>query len=112
MTDVRQSSWIAVAKTSELVPNQPKAVTANDVRVALIKTEGADGGIHAIEDLCTHDDGPLAEGAVEGGAIECPRHGARFDIKTGAALCMPAVTPIRSFPVRVTGDQVEIQIPE
>lgn len=65
-----------------------------------------DGTYHAIEDLCTHDDGPLAEGELEGCQLICPRHGARFDIRTGEALSMPAYRPVDTFPVRVEGGRV------
>jgi 3-phenylpropionate/trans-cinnamate dioxygenase ferredoxin subunit len=63
-----------------------------------------DGRFYAIEDRCTHDDGPLAEGDLLGCHVECPRHGARFDAETGKALTLPAVRPVASYPVRVTDD--------
>lgn len=69
-------------------------------------------GFFAIDDICTHDGGPLADGEVEGDQVICPRHGARFSIKTGAALTFPAVTPVESYPVRVEGDELLIGIPE
>ena len=68
-----------------------------------------DDGFYAIEDVCTHDDGPLAEGEVDGCQVICPRHGARFDIKTGAALSLPAYRPVESFPVRIEGDRVVLE---
>ena len=104
-------TWIKGGVVHDLKPGVPKIIETDETRIALIKTEGADAGIYAIEDVCTHDDGPVAEGPVEGSTIECPRHGARFDVKTGAVLCMPAVTPIRVFPVRVKGKEIEIEIP-
>ena len=55
----------------------------------------------AIEDVCTHDGQPLTDGCIEQGAIVCPRHGARFDLQTGKALCMPATKPVRTFEVEV-----------
>lgn len=55
----------------------------------------------AIEDVCTHDGQPLTDGCIEEGAIVCPRHGARFDLQTGKALCMPATKPVRTFEVEV-----------
>lgn len=68
-----------------------------------------DGKYYAIEDLCTHDDGPLAEGELEGCQIICPRHGARFDIRTGEALSLPAYRPVESFPVRVDDGRVVLE---
>ena len=64
------------------------------------------GKLHAIEDRCTHDDGPLCEGEWDGEACEvvCPRHGSRFDLLTGAALSLPAYLPVPTYPVRVRED--------
>jgi 3-phenylpropionate/trans-cinnamate dioxygenase ferredoxin subunit len=67
-------------------------------------------GFHIIDDTCTHDDGPLADGWLEGNEIECPRHGARFDVRTGKVLCLPAAVNIRSYPVQVEGDQVKVNV--
>ena len=66
------------------------------------------GTIYAIEDVCSHDGGELDQGELEGCRIECPRHGAFFDVTTGAALTFPAVLPIRTYPVRVEGDEIII----
>ncbi|MFM8582440.1 MAG: iron-sulfur cluster assembly protein [Planctomycetaceae bacterium] len=66
----------------------------------------ADGRYYAIEDLCSHDGQPLTDGPVVGHSVECPRHGARFDLRTGKALCMPAIEPIAVYAVRIEGDQV------
>ena len=65
-------------------------------------------GYYAMDDLCTHDGGPLAEGILDGDVIECPRHGARFDVKTGAVLCLPAVTPVPVYDVKVVGDEIKV----
>ena len=64
-----------------------------DDRAVLVFRIGSD--IYAVEDVCSHDGQPLTEGAVFEGSVECPRHGARFDLKTGRPLCMPAVEPIQ-----------------
>jgi len=66
------------------------------------------GKCHAIEDVCTHDDGPLADGDLEGYEIVCPRHGARFDIRTGEVLIPPAVVPVRCYEVRVQDGDLQI----
>ena len=65
---------------------------------------------YAIEDVCTHDNGPLAEGYLEGTTIECPRHGARFDITTGKVLSMPAVKNVPRYEVQINGDEIQILI--
>ena len=68
-----------------------------------------DDAFYAIEDVCTHDGGELAHGAVEDEAIICPRHGARFSIKTGAVLAPPAYEPVATFPVRVENGMVQVR---
>jgi 3-phenylpropionate/trans-cinnamate dioxygenase ferredoxin subunit len=82
--------FISVAKTDEIGPGERDVF---DIEGYYIAVFNVDGTYYAIEDVCTHDDGPLAEGELDGYAIECPRHGARFDIRTGKVLSMPAVTP-------------------
>jgi 3-phenylpropionate/trans-cinnamate dioxygenase ferredoxin subunit len=67
------------------------------------------GKYYAIDDVCTHDGGPVAEGALEGDIIECPRHGARFNVRTGAALTLPAVSPVPTHPVRVEGNDIQVE---
>jgi 3-phenylpropionate/trans-cinnamate dioxygenase ferredoxin subunit len=66
---------------------------------------------YAIADVCSHDDGPVGEGTLEGYEIICPRHGARFDIRTGKVLALPAFVDIPAYAVRIVGDQIEIGIP-
>ncbi len=68
------------------------------------------GNYYAIENTCPHRGGPLAEGEMDGEEVICPWHGARFNIKTGAVLAPPAPQGVKSFPVRVTGDDVEVEI--
>ncbi len=65
-----------------------------------------DGALYAVEDVCTHDGGPLDQGELQDCRIMCPRHGATFDVTTGAALTPPAVVPLATYPVRVEGDDV------
>lgn len=67
------------------------------------------GAFYAIEDTCTHDGGELDQGELEGTRIMCPRHGAYFDVTTGAALTLPAVVPVRTFPVLVEGEDVYVE---
>jgi 3-phenylpropionate/trans-cinnamate dioxygenase ferredoxin subunit len=65
----------------------------------------------AIDNVCSHDHGPVASGEIDGNEIECPRHGARFDLSSGKALTLPAVEDIASYPVRVDEDQILIGLP-
>jgi len=68
-----------------------------------------DGAIYAIEDRCTHDGGELDQGHLEECLIMCPRHGAFFDVRTGAAVTLPAILPVRTYPVRIEGDQIFVE---
>ncbi|HTI52174.1 MAG TPA: non-heme iron oxygenase ferredoxin subunit [Planctomycetaceae bacterium] len=92
-----------VASVSEIPPNGRKAVVFDD-RAVLVFRIGND--FYAVEDVCSHDGQPLTDGLLEGFAVECPRHGARFDVRTGRPLCMPAVEPIATFEVQVRGEDV------
>ncbi len=69
-----------------------------------------DGQYFAIEDRCSHDDGPLADGEIADCQVTCPRHGARFDLRTGAALCLPAYRPIETFPVRIESGRIIVDV--
>lgn len=97
-----------IAKLSEISPGQMKLVQAGGLSIALCNVEGR---LFAIENVCTHDDGPLGEGALIGTEVECPRHGARFDVRTGAVTRMPAVVPVRTFPVRIEEDSIFVEVP-
>ncbi|MEQ1831954.1 MAG: non-heme iron oxygenase ferredoxin subunit [Candidatus Eisenbacteria bacterium] len=98
--------WVSVASASEIAEGTTKLVRIDDTPVAVFHL--ADGW-YAIEDVCTHDGGPVAEGTLKGCIIECPRHGATFDVKTGAALTFPAVSPVPTYAVRVVGDDVQVE---
>ncbi len=98
-------SFVTVAKVGEIPVGGVKVVRMDDQPLALFHL--ADG-YFAMEDLCTHDGGPLAEGVLDGEVIECPRHGARFNVKTGAVLCLPAVAPVATYAVRVQGDEIQV----
>jgi 3-phenylpropionate/trans-cinnamate dioxygenase ferredoxin subunit len=69
------------------------------------------GEFYAIADICSHDDGPFGDGDLEGFDIICPRHGARFDIKTGKVLSLPAVVDIPVYPVRIQNGEVQVGLP-
>ena len=70
------------------------------------------GRVLAMEDRCSHDDGPVGEGELNGYVVTCPRHGATFDVRTGKALSLPAVIDIAAYPVRIVDGQVEVGIPK
>jgi 3-phenylpropionate/trans-cinnamate dioxygenase ferredoxin subunit len=100
------SDWVTVAKVEELPPGSHRVVDVDGVSIAVFNLEGE---YHAIEDVCTHDGGQLTGGVVSGDQIECPRHGARFSIRTGEALCAPAYEPIAKFPVRVENGVIQVR---
>jgi 3-phenylpropionate/trans-cinnamate dioxygenase ferredoxin subunit len=99
--------YVTVAKTSHIPPGERAVFEIDGLYIAVFNVGGT---YYAIEDVCTHDDGPLAEGDLYEYEIECPRHGARFDIRTGKVLSMPAVTDVSWFPVRVEGDDIQVAI--
>src|SRR3989338_1069314 len=99
--------FVAVAKVSEIPAGQLKPVEVAGKRLLICHTAG---GFYAVDDTCTHDDGPLADGWLEGEAIECPRHGARFDVTTGKVLCLPAAVPIRTYPVQVDWENIKVRV--
>ena len=99
--------WIDVASTDEIAPGGWKTV---DVDGQLIAVFRLDDGYYAIEDMCTHDGGELTGGEIDGDCIACPRHGARFNIKTGAVLSPPAYNDVQTFPVRLEDGRVQIDV--
>ncbi|MDH4149887.1 MAG: non-heme iron oxygenase ferredoxin subunit [Betaproteobacteria bacterium] len=99
------AEWVTVCTAGELSPGTSKVV---DVDGALIAVFNIEGEFFAIEDVCTHDGGELASGTLIGDQIICPRHGAKFCVRTGEALSAPAYEPTARFPVRVQGGNVQV----
>jgi len=101
---------VEVCPLDELPPGELKHVTADPVSVCVYNLGGE---LYAIEDRCSHDDGPLCEGDfdAEEGVVVCPRHGATFDVRTGDALTLPAFEPVAVFPVRVDDGVVKVELP-
>jgi 3-phenylpropionate/trans-cinnamate dioxygenase ferredoxin subunit len=102
---MKTARYVTVAKVGEIPDGGVKITRVEDELLAIFHVEGQ---YYAINDVCTHDGGPLAEGPLEGHVIECPRHGARFDIRTGAVLCMPATAPVPTHETRVVGDEIQV----
>jgi len=100
------ADWTDVAATDELAPGDYRVVDIDD---ALIAVFNIDGEYYAIEDVCTHDYETLTGGCIEGEEIVCPRHGARFNIKTGEALTPPAYEPVATLPVRIDNGRVQVR---
>ncbi len=101
------SIWRDVASVDELTPGTRRVIDADGIGVAVFNL---DGEYFAIQDVCTHDGGDLASGELEGEVIICPRHGARFSVRTGAVLGPPAYEDVRTFPVRVAQGRVQVEI--
>ncbi len=98
--------FVRVAARDDIPVGGKKLVEIDGIPVAIFNVDGA---FYAIEDVCTHDGGNLVEGDLMGNEIECPRHGARFDVRTGAATKMPAFEPVPTYAVEVAGEDVLLE---
>jgi 3-phenylpropionate/trans-cinnamate dioxygenase ferredoxin subunit len=101
------AEFVTVAPVGEVKKGHVKTFTVNGKRVALCNVEGT---YFAVQDLCTHDGGPLGQGELWDHQIECPRHGGRFDVRTGEVTALPPMFPIKTFPVRVEGDEIQVAL--
>ncbi|MCA9173080.1 MAG: non-heme iron oxygenase ferredoxin subunit [Planctomycetales bacterium] len=101
------SEFVRVASVSE-IPDPGKAMFEVDERLVVVVH--VDGQFHCIDDVCTHDGGPLGDGELCGHELACPRHGAKFDVRTGKALTMPATEPTARHEVKVEGDDVLVKL--
>ena len=101
------AEFVSVAKTGDIPPGRVNVYAVNGKSIAVCNVDGA---FYAIDDICTHDGGSLDQGQLEGDQIECPRHGALFDVKTGRALTLPAVMPVQSYAVEVADGEVKVQV--
>ena len=101
------SDFEKVAAIDEIPAGGRKSIIVDDRPALLVRIEN---GYYAFEDVCTHDGGPLGEGEVVGDTVECPRHGARFDVRTGRVRALPAVVPIKTYPLEVEGDDVRVKV--
>ena len=101
--------FVKVAKASEIPDPGKQYFEVGDRLVVLFHVGGV---FYCLEDICTHDGGPLGEGRLQGETIACPRHGAKFDITTGKALSMPATVDTNVYPVKIDGDDVLVDVGE
>ena len=99
--------FVTVASVNDIPMGGIKFVEINGTPIALCHVEGA---FVAVGNVCTHDEGPLSGGTLEEYAIECPRHGARFDVRSGKVLCLPAALPIPTYEVKVEGDVIKVKV--
>jgi len=101
------ANTVKVAQTSDLAPGTSKVVQADGHSIGLFNVEGT---FYAIDNTCTHRGGPLGEGELSGETVECPWHGAHFNVKTGAVTRPPAPAGVRSFPVKIEGNDVLVEV--
>ncbi len=99
---------ITVCRAEELPQGAMRLIEADGRKIGVFHTD--DGALYAIEDRCSHDDGPLAEGEFDGAActVECPRHGSLFDLRTGRPKTHPAYLPVETFEARIEGGEVKL----
>jgi naphthalene 1,2-dioxygenase system ferredoxin subunit len=100
--------WIDVAAEADLFEGAGIAVTPEGQDIALFKLE--DGGVHAINNLCSHGNAKLCDGFVEGHTVECPFHQALFDVRDGTVSCGPATEPVKSWPVKIENGRVLLKL--
>lgn len=98
-------TWVRVGSAASIPPGDHATVEVNGVFVAVFNVNGE---YFAVEDVCTHDGGGLAGGEVDGDQVVCPRHGARFCLRTGRALSPPAYEPVRRYETRIVDGHVEV----
>lgn len=104
----KEVDFVAVASEEELPNGKRLFVTVDEYSLVVFNIAGE---YFAIADLCSHDNGPLGEGEIEEYEVVCPRHGARFDVRSGRATALPAVVDIPAYPTRVTDGQIEVGLP-
>jgi 3-phenylpropionate/trans-cinnamate dioxygenase ferredoxin subunit len=100
-------AFVKAAKVSDVPAGRAITVEVNEEDIALCNVGGE---LYAVANVCTHDGGPLGEGHLYGDLIECPRHGARFDVKSGAVKSLPAIMPIDTYPIKVEGDEILVDV--
>jgi 3-phenylpropionate/trans-cinnamate dioxygenase ferredoxin component len=103
------AKMVKIGGVDDLRPGERMFVDFENATLAVFNVDGA---YYCIEDVCTHDGGPLAEGPLDGFAIVCPRHGAMFDIRDGAVLAMPAVVPVPTYQVKVEDGEIFVESPD
>jgi 3-phenylpropionate/trans-cinnamate dioxygenase ferredoxin subunit len=99
------AEWVKVATLEECPPGSLRPVMLGSDPVVLANV---DGTVHAVRDRCTHEEFPLSDGDLEGNILVCPYHGARFDVSSGAARGLPAVRPVKTYPVEIREDGIYI----
>jgi nitrite reductase/ring-hydroxylating ferredoxin subunit len=100
-------SWLVLCSKADIPPGEARALELEDMYVAVYNV---DGEFFVTDDTCSHEEASLADGFLEGELIECPLHGSQFNVKTGEVLSPPAIMPIRTFPTKLEGDNILIEL--
>lgn len=98
--------WVNVGRADQIGPGEKKIFEVDGITVVVVNLAGE---YFCVEDVCTHDGGPLGEGDLDDGQLVCPRHGARFDVRTGDALALPAFEPVATFQVKLQDGDLLIE---
>ena len=98
--------FVKAGRADEIGPGEKKIYEVDGIMVVVVNL---DGEYFCVEDVCTHDGGPLGEGKLDGGQLVCPRHGARFDVRTGDALTLPAFEPVATYQVKVDNGDLLVE---
>jgi 3-phenylpropionate/trans-cinnamate dioxygenase ferredoxin component len=101
------AKWVRVCGEGDIAEGAVGYAEVDGLRLAVCHQDGA---YYAIDDVCTHDGGPLDQGELQGFNIECPRHGAKFDIRTGRVTALPAIVPVGTYEVKVEGGDVLVDV--
>jgi 3-phenylpropionate/trans-cinnamate dioxygenase ferredoxin subunit len=109
VTDSTTTNKIRICPLAELGPGAMRLVEHDGIKIGVFNCDGA---LYAIEDRCSHDDGPLAEGEFDTATctVECPRHGSLFDLTTGRPKTLPAYAPVRTFPVTIEDETITLEV--
>lgn len=102
------ADFVRAAAVADLPSGQLLAVEVEGRKICLAHTE--DGEVYALQDNCSHQDFPLSAGELEGGRVECAWHGARFDVASGRALALPAIRPVKTYEVKIEGEDILVAI--
>jgi 3-phenylpropionate/trans-cinnamate dioxygenase ferredoxin subunit len=101
------AKWVRVASVDDVPAGEGRYFDVDGEAIAIFHV---DGSYYAINDVCTHEEASLAEGELEGEVVECALHGARFNVRTGEVVSLPAVVPVQTYPVRVVGSNIEVEV--
>lgn len=99
--------FVRVIESKDVTEGHPALVMVGDTEVAVFRVGNE---VFAIDDLCSHAEASLSEGEQHGHIVECPRHGGRFDVRTGKAKHFPAFSPVRTFPIKIEADAIFVDV--